>query len=1292
MIGSMDYIGKLVRFILVNTLLISTVYSQQTKDVSIVWGGAIKLPTLYGEYLVPNFNNCTFEGNELRYSSIEELKGNYDHCVLVNFESEPAENTDLDFLEALSIDVPNQLEYDIRVSSARSDKFLVVEMNPYVLVNEEVRRITNFQLEFINNPSSPVQQKSFATVSALSDGSGYWCKLSVLNDGIYKIDYDQLSTILEGSGYDINSINPEAINIFGNGEGLLPEGNWKERTDDLAKNAIEIVGDADGSFDPGDYILFYARGPHRWQKNGLGKFERIQHIYSDQSIYFVNINPNDTPSRIISASGAVGAVTHSVSSYDYFARHEYDLVNLVSGGQKWYGELFDGSNLIQQFNFTVPNPDPTGEAYVLAYFGTNTRTSNTDVIKLYLNNSLLLSENIPGVGTDYKRYYKELNALTPAASMNVKIEVNRSSPEHLNYLDYITLNARSQLKMTGGQFGFRDLASVGAGNVASYTIGNANSSVKVWEVTDWQNPSLVNGSLSGSNYSFDSNADSLKWYVAFDGSTFYTPGIVGPVSYQNLHGLDQAEYIIITPSEFASQANRLADLHRDQGTTVHVVTPDLIYNEFSSGMPDATAFKFFAKMFYDRGAIDPVNRIENLLLFGDGTFDPKNRVDNNNNWILAYEVPESESHIGATVADDYYGMLDDGDGNTAGDLLDIGVGRLLISDNDMARQQVDKIEHYMKNGSDLFQNNSNICGSSSDPNSTFGDWRTRHIMIADDGDDGEAVFVNSDSEENYYYLKQTTPEINVGKTYLDAYPQIITAGGQRYPDVNKRIDTEMQRGCLSMIYVGHGGEVGVAEERVITVPQIQAWDNIHGMPLMVSATCEFTKFDDPSRVSAGEWASINPNGGAIALMTSTRSIFFNTNSAITDAFYREVFTRDSDMMPRRFGDIISSTKNQVTGTNKRSFTLIGDPALRIALPHYKIVTDSINSLDPLLTADTLMALSTVTIKGHVEDQFGNVLSGYNGVVSPTVFDKPKWYQTLQNDPSSPLVDFELINSKIYKGKASVVNGYFEFSFVVPKDILYSVGKGKISYYANDDLTDGVGFDTTFYVGGVDPNGINDTQGPDIEVFMNSENFVNGGTTGESPMLLVKLFDENGINATGSGIGHDLIGVLDGNSGEPLVLNDFYESNLDTYQSGQIRYNLSGLEAGPHSINVKVWDVNNNSSEANLEFVVQESSEVHLDHVINYPNPFTTSTDFYFEHNQTCCDIDVQIQIFTVAGRLVKTINENQQVDGYRSAPIHWDGKDDFGDQLAKGVYVYRVKVRTPDGLLAEETEKLVLLR
>jgi hypothetical protein len=359
----------------------------------------------------------------------------------------------------------------------------------------------------------------------------------------------------------------------------------------------------------------------------------------------------------------------------------------------------------------------------------------------------------------------------------------------------------------------------------------------------------------------------------------------------------------------------------------------------------------------------------------------------------------------------------------------------------------------------------------------------------------------------------------------------------------------------------------------------------------------------------------------------------------------------------------------------------------------RVVTDSINGLSPAVEVDTIRALSKVTIKGHLEDFEGNILNGFNGLVYPSVFDKPKEQKTLGNDGSaSPIIDFYIQTNKLYRGKASVKNGYFEFTFIVPKDINYSFDFGKVSYYAENGVTDAGGEEQRVYVGGLDPNGLNDSQGPQIELFLNDENFVNGGISDETPILVARLFDENGINAVGNGIGHDLTAVLDGETGKPYVLNDYYSADVDSYQSGEIRYNFSELEPGEHTLTVKVWDVNNNSSEASIDFVVKAKEKLTLDHVLNYPNPFTTHTEFFFEHNQVCNELETQIQIFTVSGRLVRTLNQLVHTEGFRTEGIVWDGLDDFGDQLAKGVYVYRVKVKAPDGTSDEKLEKLVILR
>ena len=559
----------------------------------------------------------------------------------------------------------------------------------------------------------------------------------------------------------------------------------------------------------------------------------------------------------------------------------------------------------------------------------------------------------------------------------------------------------------------------------------------------------------------------------------------------------------MTHPEFISQANRLAELHIANGLSVHVVTTTQIFNEFSSGMKDATAIRSFVKMFYDR-SVGIGTPPKYLLLFGDGTYDPKNRVANNNNFILTYQLNNSantENHIGNMPSDDYYGILDDNESMSPLDLVDVGVGRLLISDIQMAKEQVDKIQHYMHNGSSLYSTANTNC-SSDNGSSTFGDWRTKYVLIADDEESN--WFLNNDVEPMFEYVSDSLPEMNCEKIYLDAFTQVSTAGGERYPDVNEAIDTKIERGALVVNYVGHGGEVGVAEERVITVPQIKDWRNIDVLPLFVSATCEFTKFDDPERVSAGEWASINPYGAAIALMTTTRSVFFNVNTAIGQKFIRNVFKRNANMEPSTFGEIITATKNHApAGNNKRSFTLIGDPALTIALPQMQIVTDEINGVDPALFVDTIKALSQVTIKGHVEDNGGVLMSGFNGVLYPSVFDKPKSRLTLSNDgpAASPELLFYTQTNKVYNGKSSINNGYFEFTFIVPKDIDYSIDFGKISYYGDNGTIDAFGYDTSFLLGGLDPNGINDTEGPTIELFINDESFVEGGISDETPILM-----------------------------------------------------------------------------------------------------------------------------------------------------------------------------------------------
>jgi len=1284
--------------ILLSLLTLSIDYSlnaQTIHEVSINWKSPSVTNKENKETPIPNFEGLTFHDGKFYFQQMEEVGAKFNASFeIVDYQTANASNNETIFFKENNIEIPSQLEWYGNVTNGAGKRFKLIAVFPFVQENGTIKKIVSFRYKqtsetYVTN----YKAKSFATESVLRPGSGQWYKISVTQDGIYKIDRSFLSSM----GINVANLNPQHINIYGNGDGLIPVLNSAPRTDDLALNDILVVGESDGSFDEGDYILFYARGPHRWDLNPAGDaFINERNLYSDVSCYFININPNATPARIQTQASSPLATTNIVNSYSHRVVHENDLINLTKSGQRWYGELFD-VELTRNFNFSVPNPVPNSPSRLVISMASNSSSSSNGTIHYNVNGALLNSHPVPS-STYYGRSNQTINFTNTSSTIATSITLQRNNPSIVAYLDKIELNTRRQLVFVSTQFGFRDLESVGQNNISEFTIQNFPSNGFVWDVTDRKHPKIVLGNLNGNEFSFKVNTEILREFVASNGSNFFTPTYIGTVNHQNLHALTQVDYIIISPTEFLTEANRLANLHRQQNNlSVHVVDLNLIYNEFSSGSPDAGAIRTFLKMFYDRST-SPNDQIKYVCLFGDGSYDPKNRIPNNNNYIPTYQLtgsPGAESSISNIVADDFYGILDDNESMDINSIVDIGIGRLLISSNTMATEQINKIEHYMKNGSTFFAANNVNCidGVST---STYGDWRTRMINVGD----FEDYFVNTDLEPVYNYLKANHPEININKLYLDAYQVEATVTGNRFPSINEALMHGFNSGSLLINYVGHGGVEQLSEARIITTSIIQELKNIDRLPVFVSATCEFTRFDNPELVSAGEWMTINPNGGAIAMMTTTRTVTYTINSKIIDAFFKNVFKRNADNRPRTFGEIAMHTKvtlNSNAGTDRTAFLLIGDPALRIALPTYKIVIDSINGKNPATTVDTIKALTRVTVKAHIEDLQGNILTNYNGIATPSLYDKPKQLQTLGQNPGPSFTNanvnpYELQKNVIYRGQSTVTNGHFTFEFIVPKDIDYSYGNGKFSLYAQSNTqTDCIGEDQRITIGGVNPNGLNDDIGPQINLFLNNENFVSGGITDETPYLIAKVIDESGINTVGNGIGHDITAIIDEKTSNPIVLNDYFKNDLDSYQSGEIRYQLSKLTPGRHTLTLKVWDVNNNSSQETIEFIVQEKSSLTLDHVLNYPNPFTTNTQFFFEHNQCCTQLEAQIQIFTVSGRLVKTINQQIFTQGYRSEGIVWDGKDDFGDELARGVYVYRLKVRTPDGEVAEKLEKLVLL-
>lgn len=1219
------------------------------------------------EIKIPTCSSCQLL-NEIPFYS-EELKKGYNGFVdvkITNFKTIPLESGELAFFKTHLSKITAQPDFKIYPVADRGQITYYLEGVPLIKENNTVKKITEINYTITERPF-PLKAKSFVNSSVLGDPSKKWYKIAVRNDGIYKID----KSFLASMGINVANLNPKHLHIYGNGTGKLPIQNSVERPDDLVKNPIYIKGEEDGVFDEGDYLLFHGFGPSKWAYTN-NQYRRELNPYTSDAYYFLCVSSSEPPLRI-GEDAIEQAETATITTYDYSLIHEKDERNLLHAGQRFYGEEFD-TYLTHSFSFSIPDFIPTEGMLSVSYAAQNAFSGS--LMKIFLNNTLLGSDIIPTSSSkEYARSVKAYNFTPNTSSVTIKLEVNRTNPSVVAYLDKIELFVTRKLKFFGETMYFRTRENLGASNINKYVLSNLPTSAEVWDVTNRRNPRKVAGQFSGGDFVFKAKADVVREFIAFTPSSYKKPTFIKEVTPQNLHALPYAKILIVTHSNFLSAANRLANLHRDNGESVHVVTTEQVYNEFSGGQVDPVGIRFFAKMFYDRANGNTDLIPDNLLLFGNGHYDPRGIVEGTD-YVVTYQAENSETEINAYVSDDFFVILDDIEGFSSADKLDMGVGRMPVSSVNEANILVGKAESYMRN---MYHTKS-----------THGDWRTRFSLIAD----AEDYFVTNDTEKIYENVKNNYPELNATKIYADAHAQQITAGGVRYPEMEGNINRTVEEGALVITYVGHGGPKGAGASRFIHHDQINNWDNPDKLHLFVSATCDFARIDRMDIESAGTLNLLNPKGGAIATMTTTRSIYYTVNTDVDTNFYKEVFVRDANYRPRTFGEIFRQTKNKSSSNdNKRCFILLGDPALTLALPKFKVVTDSINGIEmsnPNL--DTLKALSKITIKGHLTDASGVLLNNFNGVIVPSVFDKEKLNKTLGQMAETTVMDFYTQNNLLYKGNVSVKEGRFEYSFIVPKDINYQFGEGKITYYADNKVIDAGGVASGVIVGGIDPNGIQDNTPPEIEMFLNDETFVNGGLTDENPVFKANLKDDFGINAVGNGVGHDITLILDGNESKPISLNNYYVADLDSYQSGKVNYQLTGLSEGKHTLKLKVWDVNNNPAEAMLDFVVAKKKELALEHVLNYPNPFTTSTHFYFEHNQLNDILETQIQIFTVSGKLVKTLNQYVQNSGFRSDGIHWDGRDDFGDQLAKGVYIYTLSVTDSSGKKVSKTDKLVILK
>lgn len=1125
----------------------------------------------------------------------------------------------------------------------------------------QIEKLTHFTISFDYNVSNTLKLKSKDVSNAVLS-TGNWYKIAVDQTGIQKLTYQQLSEL----GLSPTSINPKNIRIYGMKGGMLPESLDEPRADDLQEFAIFVSGEADGSFDASDYILFYGQSPNevKYLQNRQILWEQV-HYYSNYTYYFITADQGEGK-RVDLLSNPTETPINFVNTYNDYIHHELEERNLIGSGRMWFGEEYDlYTESSNDFNIQglKTNEKVTLTASAAA------RSDVSSAFGIYINNNKELHLSIPNTNStnpnsDYaKAKTDSAKFYPPAENLTVKVTYTKTLSSSVGWLDYYNLNFTRDLTLLNGQVSFRSFSTINTDGVTEYKLSKANQNTRIWNVNDPMNVKELETTLNNTQLTFNHNASSLQEFVAFDGSNYYTPVLLGSVANQNLHALDNIDYIVISHPNFTEEAERLAAYHsQNSNLNTIVIEPQLIYNEFSSGAQDITAIRDFMKMLYDRRSpsLDPLY----LLLFGDASFDFKNREENNTNFIPTWQSYESMNPVGSYVKDDYYGLLDGG-GDT---FIDVSIGRFVVSSVSQAKTTVDKTLHYASNGPEV-----------------LGDWRNVICLVADD-EDSNLHF--GDAEELADSIEALMPEINIDKIYFDAYQQVSTPSGERYPDANLDLNNRVNRGALIVNYVGHGGEGGLAHERVVEISDVNSWENYNNMPVFITATCEFSRFDAPHRTSAGELVFLSEKGGGVALFTTTRATYAGANIQFNKNLYKYALT-PFDGKHYKMGNVIRLAKN-ASGSieNKSKFSLLGDPALGFAFPKQNIFTTAITNTKKEII-DTIQALLEVTISGEVRDFAGNKLNDFNGTLFPTVYDKASRYSTLANDLASFPADFRIQKNALYKGKAQIKNGEWSFTFIAPKDIAYQYGFGKLSFYAHNNEVDGNGFYNNVVVGGYNQNAVADDQGPEISLYMNDYAFINGGLTDENPFLLADIFDESGINTVGSGIGHDIIATIDGN--ETFVLNDYYESGLDNYKSGNVYYPFYDLSNGEHTITLRAWDIYNNSAVASIDFIVAESSEMAIMNLMNYPNPFISGTTFTFEHNQSGELLNVALRIYALDGKLVQTITDFHQSEGYRFKSPSWSGTGSNGEEL-QGMYIYKLTITDDAGNRVEETNKLVIIK
>ncbi len=1227
------------------------------------------------------------------------------------------------------------------LSRKRPAGTLVVRLVTYDSTSSELRRYRHMRIE-VTYPTVQTTNKDFNTfdnphldVSRSVLASGNFFKIAINETGIYRIDRTFLESLpeLEGSA---NNIDPQEIRVFGNGGAPVPAHNSAPRIADLVENQVFVQGGGDGSFDEGDAVWFVGKGPTGWKSEQLTdsrgrplrdasgeiirEWSHYVHPFDSTNYYFLDIGTSESQTYV---QETYPNLSSSVTLSEVEGRYFLDLDEFLWGregghsGYTWVSTLIPGAGPGRSVFEELSLPGLNGgtvKYHIRAAIQSNPATTlhyrDGTTILHSVNYGTTFNSVTSSIARSGIDEFEQTVAAGQTLSLIADLEDQAGGPQAA--LDWVRIFYPKLLRVGEEFLEFSTpLAQIGS---FTFVLQGFDSAPIILDVTEPGAYRWLGVQPQGENYLIQTtvtSSDQPREFVAFSPDQIQSLNATTAcgsgcnLSSQNLHGIQSwPDFVIVTPNQFIPQARALADRRQSEGLSVEVVDISQIYNEFSGGQQDIRGIRDYLKFIYDRSP-DADRLLKYVLFFGDGHFDYRNLDPTATfpNLIPPYQTEESWNPERSYTTDDYFGLLDDNEGRwpyvqgtfsgineNLNERVDVGIGRFTVHTVEEAQLMIDKIEHY-------------------ESPATFGQWRNRYLFLADDGptgstglqDDRDLHTQNTDVVA--VAVANLVPEINQQKIYALSYTRQFL-NTWRIPKARQDLLSSIEEGTLVVNYSGHGGEQALAQENLFNVDDSRTLQNYDALPVFITATCSFGRWDLGNLQTGAEELLLNSAGGAIALLTTVRTVYTSgdetrLNVGLNVALNQELFTREPDDLLPRLGDALRRTKNRRVGYegNNRKFNLLGDPTLRLGLPADYVAIKKINQDEIQSTTGRMRALERVELKGEIRKRDGSLDPSFEGSVSVVVYDAARQVPIPEEKLRyMPQPYYEVREDLIWRGSTQITNGEFTARFVVPKDISYADRPGKIALYAQSGSVHLNGYTDRFIVGGTSSDVANDVTGPEIELYLGDESFTSGGLAPSQPDVFARIYDESGINTVGAGIGHEMLLVIDGNELEAINIGNLYESDKDSYQQGSVAYSFDeDLSPGPHTLRLRAWDVVNNSGEASLDFIVTDTEELVIRNVFNYPNPTSGPTQFVFEHNQLPgTPVNVRVRVYTLAGTPIRTLDSEQLLPA-GPMQISWDGLDDDYARLSPGVYLYKLRAEVMGAeakQVAEIIEKMAVIR